>query len=135
MMAAAIQRTFIRSLDPARQTEVRVRGWIYRLRVLAKTTFIIVKDCSGEAQSVAASEAIKDLHLKLDDAVEIQGRLRVDSRSKSGYEIDTVQVKILGRAATNLPFNSVSDIASVGTEVLVEYRPLALRTEAVGPIF
>src|SRR5262249_12374907 len=117
------------------EQEVLMRGWVYRLRVLAKTTFIILRDCSGEAQCVSTSEALQDLHLKLDDAVEIHGRVRADSRAHRGYEVDVIRVRVLNRAAHSLPFNASSNIASVGPEILLEYRPLAVRNDAVGHVF
>jgi len=57
---------------------------VYRLRVLAKTTFIIVKDCSGEAQCVAATGSLAHLSLKLDDVIEVRGQARADERARHG---------------------------------------------------
>src|SRR6266540_3693266 len=108
------QRALIHSLGQFIDQEVLLRGWVYRLRVLAKTTFIIIKDCSGEAQCVTGSDLLKDLHLKLDDCVEIYGQVRADHRSRSGYEVDVIRVRVLSRSATGLPFNSSSKVESVG---------------------
>jgi nondiscriminating aspartyl-tRNA synthetase len=129
------QRRFIQSLNQSIGDEVLLRGWVHKLRSLAKTTFVILRDCSGEVQCVAASELLKDLHLRLDDAVEISGRVRSDARAKSGYEVDVSEASVLSRAAGNLPFNSSQNIESVGRETLLEYRPLAVRNEAVGNVF
>jgi nondiscriminating aspartyl-tRNA synthetase len=129
------QRRFIQSLNQSIGDEVLLRGWVHQLRSLAKTTFVILRDCSGEVQCVAASELLKDLHLRLDDAVEISGRVRSDARAKSGYEVDVSEASVLSRAAGNLPFNSSQNIESVGRETLLEYRPLAVRNEAVGNVF
>jgi nondiscriminating aspartyl-tRNA synthetase len=135
MAATPVQRTFVQSLNQMLEQEVCLRGWVYRLRVLAHTTFLILRDCSGEAQCVAASTALKELHLKLDDAVEIHGRVRADSRAPAGYEVDVIRAVVLNRAATGLPFNASSNIDSVGPEVLLEYRPLAVRNAAIGNVF
>jgi nondiscriminating aspartyl-tRNA synthetase len=135
MVSPAVRRVFIQDLKQCPAEEALIRGWIYRLRSLAKTTFIILRDCSGEVQCVASSESLKDLHLKVDDTIEIRGRMRLDPRSKYGFEIDITQARVLGRAANNLPFNSSSNIEPVGIEVLLEYRPLATRNDAIGNIF
>jgi nondiscriminating aspartyl-tRNA synthetase len=129
------QRALITTLGNFIDQEVLLRGWVYRLRVLAKTTFIVIRDCSGDAQCVAESELIKDHHLKLDDCIEIQGRVMADQRSKAGYEVVINRVRILNRSATGLPFNSSSKIETVGQETLMEYRPLAVRNEAIGDVF
>jgi nondiscriminating aspartyl-tRNA synthetase len=129
------QRSLIQSLNNSIGEDVLLRGWVHRLRVLAKTTFVILRDCSGEAQCVAASESLKDLHLKLDDTIEISGYVRSDIRAKPGYEIDIRKVAVLNGASGNLPFNSSLNIESVGQETLLEYRPLAVRNEHIGDVF
>jgi nondiscriminating aspartyl-tRNA synthetase len=109
--------------------------WVCRMRVLGKTTFVVLKDCSGEIQCVAAPESIKEHHLKLEDTVEIVGKVRQEARAKVGDEVDILQVRVLNRSGQHLPFNSFSNLDSVGPEALIEYRPLALRNEAIGNVF
>ena len=104
MEAVFSQRIFANDLGHYIDKEVLLRGWVYRLRVLAKTTFLMLHDCSGEAQCVTASEELKALQLKLEDTVEIHGRVRAEVRSKWGYEVDILHAKVLNRAATHLPF-------------------------------
>jgi nondiscriminating aspartyl-tRNA synthetase len=135
METAFSQRIFANTLGHYIDKDVLLRGWVYRLRVLAKTTFVMLRDCSGEVQCVAGSEKLKALQLKLEDTVEIYGRVRAEARSKWGYEVDILQAKILNRAATPLPFQASSNLASVGQEILLEYRPLAVRNKSVGDIF
>src|SRR5256885_8818665 len=87
-MATANQRVFIESLPGFVQQEVALRGWVCRMRVLGKTTFVVLKDCSGEVQCVVAPESIKEHHLKLEDTVEIIGQVRREARAKSGNVLD-----------------------------------------------
>jgi nondiscriminating aspartyl-tRNA synthetase len=134
-MATFSQRAFVESLPDFVGKEVALRGWVCRMRVLGKTTFVVLKDCSGEVQCVAAPESIKEHHLKLEDAVEIVGQVRRDARAKSGYELDILEVRVLNRSGQNLPFNSFSNLDSVGPETLIEYRPLAVRNEVIGNVF
>ena len=108
------QRRFIDSLKHANEEPVLIRGWVYRLRVLSRTTFIMLRDCSGEVQCVAPSDALKDLHLKLDDAVEIYGKVRSDQRAKLGHEVDILEARVLNRSSNNLPFNSSSNAGPIG---------------------
>jgi nondiscriminating aspartyl-tRNA synthetase len=134
-MATAAQRVFIESLPSFLQQQVILRGWVYRLRVLGKTAFVVLKDCSGEIQCVAATESIKEHRLKLEDAVEIVGRVRHEVRAKSGYELDILQVRVLNRSGQHLPFHTFSNLDSVSLETLIEYRSLSLRNEAIGNVF
>jgi nondiscriminating aspartyl-tRNA synthetase len=135
MEATFSQRVFVSSLGQRLGQDVLLRGWVYRLRTLARSAFVLLRDCSGEVQCVAAPEALKELHLKLDDAVEIRGRVRSDARAKSGYEVDVISARLLAGAGRNLPFNSSSKIEAVGPETLLEYRPLAARHDKVGDVF
>lgn len=134
-MATPNQRVLIEAIPNFVQEEVTLRGWVSRIRALGKTIFVVLKDCSGEVQCVAAPESIKEHHLKLEDTVEIVGRVRKDSRAKLGYELDIRRVRVLNRSGLQLPFTSFSDLDSVNAETLVEYRPLALRNAVIGNIF
>jgi len=135
MVTAAARRIFIGNISESIPGEVRLRGWVYRLRILGKTAFVIVRDCSGEAQCVISPEALKEHKLKVEDVVEILGNVRAEPRSRSGCEVEISEIRVLNRAARNLPFQSAAQVESVGLETLIQYRPLALRTEAVGDIF
>jgi nondiscriminating aspartyl-tRNA synthetase len=128
-------RIFIGDIGQFVDQEILIRGWVHRFRQLSKTAFVILKDCSGEVQCVAAPELLKDIHLKLDDSVEIRGKVRLESRSKLGYEVDLMHIRMLNPAANILPFNSSGDVEAVGSETLAEYRPLAVRNQRIGDIF
>lgn len=131
----AIRRTFAADLPTLSGSPVVIRGWIHRLRVLARTTFLIIRDCSGEVQCVGSTASLQDSRLKVDDAVEVYGIVRADHRARGGVEIDVERVTALNRAAPLLPFTGSSDVSGVGLDILTEYRPLALRNDRVGDIF
>ena len=114
---------------------VLVRGWVHRLRTLASTVFVVVRDCSGAVQGVCGAASFPGPHVKLDDTVELRGRVRRDARAKSGCEIDIEEIRVLNPASHKLPFNSGGRIGSVGQETRLEYRPLAARNDAVGNVF
>jgi nondiscriminating aspartyl-tRNA synthetase len=75
---SAIRRTLAADLPTLVGSPALVRGWVFRLRVLARTTFIIVRDCSGEVQCVAPTALPHDLRPKVDDAIEVRGVVRRD---------------------------------------------------------
>jgi len=135
MVTTATRRIFIENISEFIPGEVRLRGWIYRLRILGKTAFVILRDCSGEAQCVIASEELKEHKLKVEDVVEILGTVRAEPRAKTGCEVDIAEIRVLNRAGQNLPFQSAAQVESVALETLIQYRPLSLRTEAVGDVF
>ena len=130
-----VRRTLAADLPALAGSQVTIRGWIYRLRVLAKTTFLIIRDCTGEVQCVGPTASLHDLRPKVDDAIEVRGTVRQDDRARRGIEIDVESATLLNRAAPLLPFTSSSDVTGVGLDILTEYRPLALRNDRVGDIF
>jgi len=134
-MPAYSQRALIETVPQSVNQEIVLRGWVSRIRILGKTTFIGLRDCSGEVQCVAAPDAVKEHHLKLEDTVEIVGRVRPESRAKLGFELEIVEVWVLARSGQHLPFTTYSNLATVNPETLVEYRPLAVRHESIGNIF
>jgi nondiscriminating aspartyl-tRNA synthetase len=132
---SVIRRSYAADLRAVPGSHVMIRGWVFRIRVLAKTTFVIVRDCTGEVQCVAPTASLHDLRPKIDDAIEVRGVVRQDERARGGIEIDIHSAAILNRAAPVLPFTSSSDVSGVSLEMLTDYRPLALRNDRVGDIF
>lgn len=117
------------------EKQVLIRGWVFHLRKLSKFAFIVLKDCSGTVQCVVSAEILSKTPIKLDDAIEMVGKVRTESRSKQGYEIDVQTLTILNPCASQLPFNSSLDINAVNQETLLDYRPLSLRHPSIHPIF
>ena len=134
-MATTRQRVLVETVPNFLEQEVILRGWVSRIRVLGKTAFVVLRDCSGEVQGVATPESLKEHHLKLEDTIEMAGRVRREPRAKLGYELDILGVNVLNRSGQQLPFTSLSNLDSVNPETLVEYRPLALRNEVIGNVF
>lgn len=130
-----MERTFVAEASSHLGQEIILKGIVYRLRVLSKTTFVSVKDCSGVVQCVGGTDTLKDHHLKLDDVISIIGKVRSEPRSRTGFEVDIVSLEVLNRSAHNLPFNSSTDLSAVGADVLIDYRPLTLRHERYERIF
>jgi nondiscriminating aspartyl-tRNA synthetase len=135
MAIARLARVFAGSALDHSENRILIRGWVFRLRSLAKTTFIVVRDCTGDIQCVMATEQFKERQVKLDDAVELTGRIRIEARAKSGCELDIDNLRVLNSVSHKLPFNSSSKLSGVGPEARVEYRPLACRNSEVGNIF
>jgi nondiscriminating aspartyl-tRNA synthetase len=59
-----LPRSFISNLKDHVGHEVKIRGWIFRIRELAKTTFILVKDCTGIVQCVGSTDILHASRLR-----------------------------------------------------------------------
>ncbi len=64
-------RLFIERLPEHISQTVKVADWVYRLRVHAKTTFLVLKDATGLVQCVLKNELLKDQSLHLEEVVEL----------------------------------------------------------------
>ena len=111
----SLKRSFVESLRQA-ESEVKVAGWVYHLRVLAKTTFVVLKDCTGVIQCVMPTNLdsnLGNLSLRLDDCIEVEGILKSEARSKSGFELHIRRIRRLNETTTVFPFNSSSEIEPI----------------------
>jgi asparaginyl-tRNA synthetase len=103
--------------------EVRLRGWVYRLRKQKDKAFIILRDDRGGIiQCVLPSSSVTDL--TIESSLEVGGTLFKDERAKEGgFEIRGNDVKIYSIARNDFPIRKYQS-----TELLLDYRHLTLRT-------
>ncbi|HSR57266.1 MAG TPA: aspartate--tRNA(Asn) ligase [Candidatus Binataceae bacterium] len=112
-----------------------LKGWIRRIRETKSTTFIVLQDCSGTIQVVADPARTKNFGLRAESAVAIAGTARRDERAPGGVEFDAHEITILNQSAESLPFTSASRLDQLSPDLVINYRPLALRTDRGGAIF
>jgi nondiscriminating aspartyl-tRNA synthetase len=130
-----MKRTLIAELSSSSSDRILLKGWVRRLRETKSTSFIILRDCSGEIQVVADPARTRGLGLRAECAVAIAGKLRRDERAPGGFEVDLETIEVLGPAAEDLPFGAVSKLEEISPEIVLNYRPLSLRTERGATIF
>lgn len=128
-----LKRVFAADLDTYIDTDVVVKGWAKFVRNTKSTTFIVLQDGSGTVQLVGPADL--PVHVKREDALEIIGRVRKDQRAPRGFEVDIIDIQVIGQSAESLPFLSSSDLTDIGLDTVLDYRPLALRTDRGGTIF
>ncbi|MBL9161687.1 MAG: aspartate--tRNA(Asn) ligase [Planctomycetaceae bacterium] len=127
------KRIFTFDLDSYVGKEVILRGWARFIRNTKSTTFIVLQDLTGTVQTVGPAKL--PTHVKRDDAIEILGRVRQDARASRGFEVDIQEIQVIGDSAEVLPFSSATDLSTIGQEIVLDYRPLSLRTDRGGAIF
>ncbi len=109
--------------------EVTLRGWVYNKRSSGKLQFILLRDGTGIIQCVAfkgnfTTEQFDALDkLTQESSIEVRGKVRKDSRSPGGYELDISGFQIL-QLAENYPITPKEH----GTAFLMEHRHLWLRS-------
>ncbi len=130
-----MRRTLITDLKSHLAESRELRGWIRRIRETKSTTFIVLQDCSGTIQVVADPARTRNLGLRAESAIGVTGTARRDERAPGGIEFDALDIAILNQSAENLPFTSVSRLDQLSPDLVINYRPLALRTARGAAIF
>jgi asparaginyl-tRNA synthetase len=120
---------YIENVGSHEGEEATLRGWVYNKRSSGKLQFILLRDGTGVIQCVAfkgnfSPEQFEALDkLTQESSLEIRGKVRKDSRSPGGYELDVVSFEIY-QLADNYPITPKEH----GTAFLMENRHLWLRS-------
>mgnify|MGYP000429233453 FL=1 len=78
---------------------------------------------------------VKEAAIRLEEPIEIIGRVVKDPRSSNGLEIEVLQIRRLNEVEGLLPFHSSSDLADVGLDIILGNRALSLRNDQVSDVF
>ena len=122
-------------------SEVRLAGWVQRIRNLGGMTFIDLRDQYGITQIVVASDeqkkAMEDVCTECVISVDGVVVERSSKNSKMGtgdIEVEARSITILGECEKTLPFeinSEKADISQVREDLRLEYRYLDLRNDKI----
>jgi asparaginyl-tRNA synthetase len=124
------QYTTIKRLPLVTGEEVRLRGWIRRVRSSGKISFLVLRDGTGEVQCVFVKKDVSPkVWTTVDSAahemcVGVTGVVRSDDRAPSGVEVTAREVEVLGDA-DQFPIQPKEH----GVDFLLEKRHLWLRSQ------
>ena len=115
--------------------EVRLSGWVQKIRNLGGMVFIDLRDQYGITQIVVSSEELQNKvkDIATESSVCVSGKV-VERASKNtklstgSIEIDAKNIEILGKCKNILPFEVNTD-QEVREDLRLEYRFLDLRNE------
>ena len=121
--------------------EIKLAGWIQRIRNLGGMTFIDLRDQYGITQIVVSSEELKAqiANLCTECVISVEGtvveRSNKNAKIPTGeIEIDAKKVVLLGECESTLPFeinSEKADIEAVREDLRLEYRYLDLRNDKI----
>jgi asparaginyl-tRNA synthetase len=120
---------YVENVGAHEGSEITLRGWVYNKRSSGKLQFILLRDGTGVIQCVAfkgnfSPEQFDALDKATQESsIEIRGKVRKDSRSPGGYELDITNFEII-QLAENYPITPKEH----GTAFLMENRHLWLRS-------
>ncbi|MFW5716699.1 MAG: aspartate--tRNA(Asn) ligase [Spirochaetota bacterium] len=126
-----IERVLVTELGDRIGQEVRLAGWVHRIRELGAVSFVLLRDRSGLGQLVydgkvsAANESV----------VAVRGTVQANEKAPGGYELHVTETEVLGPATGDLPIAINQDPDSLGLDALLDNRILSLRIPKVRSIF
>lgn len=120
---------YIADIASYENQEVTLKGWLYNKRSSGKLVFLELRDGTGIMQCVVfkgnVAEAIFTMSDRLtqESSLAVTGKVRSDQRSKTGFELDVSDVKLMHQAL-NYPIGPKEH----GVGFLMEQRHLWLRS-------
>ena len=118
--------------------EVRLAGWVQRIRNLGKMTFIDLRDEFGITQLVISEDLKEQMtDVNTECSISISGKVVERSNKNSeistgDIEIDVSEIRILGKCKNVLPFEiNQKDAQEVREDLRLEYRFLDLRNDNI----
>lgn len=110
-------------------TVVKVKGCIHRIRLMSGFSFVILRTSRRLFQCVYVPEeadfaidAIKEGYF-----VELTGKLKVEPRSKIGYDFGIISCDVITAPEYELPFVLNKKELDIGYDMKLDYRPISMR--------
>ncbi len=110
--------------------DVALKGWCYNFRSSGSIFFLQLRDGSGRIQAVISKKEVSPetwdacQALSIEASVEIEGTVKAEPRSSSGYEIQAKTVRIVALPTEEFPIGKKEH----GVEFLMDIRHLWLRS-------
>lgn len=122
-------KIYIKDIAQYEGQEITLQAWLYNKRSSGKLHFLQLRDGTAEIQAVVFKGNVSDEVFALADkitqesSIEVKGIVKKHERSKIGYEIDAIDVKVIGESI-DYPITPKEH----GTHFLMEHRHLWLRS-------
>ena len=135
-----MERTLIKDLKEQVGQEVLLKGWIQELRNLSKIKFLILRDRTGDMQTVAFNgETEEESFNAIDDftkesVVEIVGLVKENKTSRWGIEVGIKNIKLVSLSEVPLPIDN-SDKSQTNIDKRIDFRFLDTRNLKKQAIF
>lgn len=116
---------------------VKLQGSIYKIRKMSGFAFVIIRTRRLLVQCIYSEDYTKFPldELKEESCVIITGEVIPEERSKVGYEIRLIDVKVLSTPFQELPVVINNKNMEVSIDTLLDYRSITLRNEKERAIF
>lgn len=116
---------------------VRIHGSVYKLRKMSDFAFVLLRTKRNVVQGIYSAEFSRfPLECLVEESTVIfTAKVVAEERSKTGYELQLLEVQILSQPAEASPIVINQKKVDTSIENLLNYRPITLRNEKERAIF
>lgn len=129
-----MKRILVKNIPNFIEKEIKIEGWLYRVRRLKSITFLVIRDRSGLVQCVIENNNIDLSSLKLESVVSIVGMAKKSNNSLNPFEILVESFEIISEAH-ELPIELNKKELDVNLDTILNNRAISIRHEKVNSIF
>lgn len=129
-----MERVLVNDIPNFIEKEIKIEGWLYRIRKLKTITFLVIRDRSGLVQCVIENNNIDLNLLKLESVVSIIGIAKKSNNALNPFEIIVESFEIISRAQ-ELPIEINKAELNVNLDTVLNNRAISIRHEKVNSIF
>ncbi len=125
-----ISHVYIKDLSKHVGKSVTLKGWLFNKRSSGKVKFLILRDGTGYLQCIVFKGNVTEDLFSLADSIsqeasfEITGTIKEEPRAIGGYELDAVDLKLIGES-NEYPITPKEH----GVEFLIDNRHLWIRSK------
>ena len=130
-----MKRTMINKLNDYINKEVKIEGWVHRIRCLKTITFLILRDRTGLVQCVIDNNRIESDAIKLESVVSIIGNVKESNNKLNKFEIEINNLEISNNCKNELPIEINKEELNINLDTMLNNRILSLRHEKINAIF
>lgn len=116
---------------------IHIHGSVYKIRKMSGFAFVILRTARELIQCIYSNEFSEfELEiLKEESCIELTADVVADERSRTGWELRMIAVKILTTPSSESPIVINNKRVDTSLENLLNYRPITLRNEKERAIF
>lgn len=130
-----MKRIMIDKLNEYIDKEVKIEGWVHRIRCLKAITFLILRDRTGLVQCVIDNELVKSDMIKLESVVSITGNVKESNNKLNKFEIEVNNLETTNNCKNELPIEINKENLNINLDTMLNNRVLSLRHEKINAIF
>jgi nondiscriminating aspartyl-tRNA synthetase len=124
-----VERIWTTDLPTFAGSQVRLAGWLHRLRQLGGLSFLILRDGRGTAQVVVDDPELNEQigRLQAESVLIVDGLAVTSEQAPDGVELRASQLKVLSAPEEPPPFDLFRPAIAAQLPTILDHAPVALR--------